>query len=70
MLGLDFAPDGKLIGTSSPDASVTLWDVATKQALRQLPAFGTKVTDLSFSPDGRFLATSSADGNIRLWEQE
>jgi Tol biopolymer transport system component len=59
-----FSPDGQLLATVG-SGSAWLWDVATGNQVRQLPAGGHAV---SFSPDGRLLATAGGDDIARLWD--
>jgi WD40 repeat protein len=48
--------------------SVTLWDVATGQELRRIPAHIQWIADIDFSPDGKMLASCGAETVIRLWD--
>jgi WD40 repeat protein len=77
-LSVAFSPDGSLLATDMPDPEtrwptdeVVLWDVATGDRVRSLPAVapllsienrvddGAEGRALAFSPDGRMLAAAS-----------
>jgi WD40 repeat protein len=63
-----FAPDDDLVATGSTDGTTTLWNPATGQCRRTLPAASGWTDAVAFSPDGRRLATGGTDGTVRLWE--
>lgn len=61
------SPDSKVVASGGSDAMVTLWDCATRKAIRHLLGHNRAISAVSFSPDGTQLASSSADGSTRLW---
>ena len=61
-----FSQDGKQIATSER-ATVHVWDSATQQHLRTLPALPAAVKSIVFSPDGRWLAASDFERDIALF---
>jgi hypothetical protein len=72
VLGLAFAPDGRILATGNAVGALRLWDVAQKRevASRRIHAFDLAqrdVASLAFSPDGRRLATSGAGSAVKLW---
>jgi len=64
-----YSPDGTTLASGSQDASVKLWDVATRRLVATLPAHAGHVTWLAFSNDGRTLATADEDG-LKLWNSK
>jgi len=64
-----FSPDGTMLATGT-GSTVKLWDVASGNELRTLPA--GPVRTVAFSPDGQTLAASAgvAGQEIKLWDVE
>ena len=65
---LALSPDG-LILASTNEATVRLWNVASRTALDDPDLTGSNgaILTLAFSPDSRTLAVGSFDGAIKLW---
>ena len=61
------SPDGSLWASGGKDATVRLWDVATRKSLAVFTGHTDEVTDVAFSPIGDSLASASEDGTIRIW---
>jgi WD40 repeat protein/serine/threonine protein kinase len=68
VLAVNFAPDGRMLASASPDGSVRLWDVATRRPILSLEGFEGQVGSLAFTPDGALLAIASNNGRIHLWD--
>ncbi|MEU6726634.1 helix-turn-helix domain-containing protein [Nonomuraea wenchangensis] len=69
---LAFRHDGRVLatahGSTGHDATVLLWDVATRRPIgAPLPGHVFGAGAMAFAPDGNVLATSD-DSRIRLWD--
>jgi len=68
-----FSPDGAVLASSSVDATVRLWDIATGETLLTLHGHPNQVNSVAFSPDGTLLASGNgtflgSTGSIREME--
>ena len=61
-LAVGLSPDGRLLAVGGYANVVDIWDVRTRELVRELDAGGANT--LEFSPDGRILAVSGAS----LWD--
>jgi sugar lactone lactonase YvrE len=68
VLAVSFAPDGKVLASSSRDRTIKLWDPATGALKRTLTEHRADVYDVTFSPRGDLLASGSADKTVKLWD--
>ena len=67
--GVAFHPGGRLLASSSDDATVRLRDVETGREVRVYRDSGLfSFTCVAFSPDGRHLAAGNNGGALTLWE--
>ncbi|MFX1507393.1 MAG: hypothetical protein ACFFDC_15025, partial [Promethearchaeota archaeon] len=65
---VDFSPDGQLLASGGRDGKITLWDMNSRENIRNYNGDGGIVNDVAFSPDGKILASCSAgETTIRLW---
>src|SRR5262249_41202890 len=60
-----FSPDGKLLAASS--WIVKVWDLASKQKVKELDGVSISMRRPQFSPDGTLLAASLGN-TVRLWD--
>jgi WD40 repeat protein len=68
---LAFSPNGKWLASGGEDASIRVWDLATKQFAFKLGgpnAHTAAVNRVVFSPDSQQLASASTDRLIKIWD--
>lgn len=67
---VDFSPDGELLATAGSEGLVYLWNIDSRQIIRQLAGHDPSqlVNRAEFSPDGTTLVTASDDTTIILWD--
>ena len=71
--GVDFSPDGETLAIASRNGSVELWDMASRDEIRELkdPAAAPRLPMLSvvrYSPDGSVIAAGPQETNhVTLW---
>ncbi len=65
-----FSPDGRLLASccTFDDPTVRIWDVSTREVVRNLVGHSDRIRDVAFSPDGQTLISASRDGTARLWD--
>ena len=62
-----FSPDGTILATGDEAGSISLWNSATGEAIRQFAAHDKNVISIVFAPDGRHLISGSQDKSVRIW---
>jgi WD40 repeat protein len=63
-----YSSDGTLLGTSSVDKNLRIWDTTTYKNLLTLNMHDAEVKSIAFSPDGKWIAAASSDGSARIWD--
>lgn len=63
-----FSSDGKYVATNTPDNSVTLWNVSSRQQVLTFRGPGRAPVFLTFGPDQKALATVFVGGTCRVWD--
>ncbi|MCC7495587.1 MAG: hypothetical protein IT204_24770 [Fimbriimonadaceae bacterium] len=64
---LAFAPNGARLAAGARSGELTVWELATGQAVWQTQQPGA-VRGLAWSPDGLLLATAGGDHRARIWQ--
>ena len=72
---LSLHPNGQSFVSSSEDATVRLWDLASGESKVLITEDEDPITSVAFSPDGKLLATAAGDetrgtrpGTVKLWD--
>jgi WD40 repeat protein len=69
--GIDFSDDGRYAVTASAfSANVTLWNVATGQAVQVFSLPGDVLLDTAFGPDDETVLAATLSGLIIQWDRE
>jgi WD40 repeat protein len=69
--GVAFSPDGRLLASGGLDNRIVLWDINTRQPIRDpLAGHQGSILSLTFSPGGDILASGSDDDTILLWDMQ
>lgn len=58
----------RLASCASGDTVIRVWDVATRETLRELIGHKYGINDLVWSPDGLKLCSCSDDKTVQIWE--
>ncbi|MCE9583293.1 MAG: WD40 repeat domain-containing protein [Planctomycetes bacterium] len=71
---LAFSPDGRFLAVAKSDATVSVWDLATKSLEAQLATSGkpesARYCHVAWSPDGTKVATSADSAGIVIWDRD
>jgi eukaryotic-like serine/threonine-protein kinase len=64
--GVRFSPDGRILGTATPEGGLRFWDVASRSLIGESTAHTARITQGTFAPDGTAALTGGYDGMVRL----
>lgn len=65
--GIDFSPDGTLLGIAINDGTAKVMDVTSGETIFTLEGHEGPVNDIDFSLDGKLIATAGEDAAVKLW---
>jgi eukaryotic-like serine/threonine-protein kinase len=63
-----YNPDGSVLLDDSRDATVKVWDLATRREVFTLKGHTGLINGVVFSPDGSRLASAGADQTVKVWD--
>jgi len=63
-----FDPNGNEVATGSADNAITIWNVASGQAMRTFYYHTGKVNFIAYAPDGGMILTGSKDHRAVIWD--
>ena len=58
------------MASGSWDKSIRIWDLESRNQIKELKGHSYSVNSASFSPDGKTLASGSSDKTIKIWNLE
>ncbi len=70
IFSVTFSPDSSMLASSSPDATIKVWQVANGQELRTFTGHSDWVNSVAFSPSGKLIASGSSDKSVKIWQVE
>lgn len=68
VMSLAVCPDGRRLLAGGKDGVIRVWDLQTRELLKELPGQSTGIYSLAVSPDGKQFASGNMEGAILLWD--
>lgn len=68
IFALAVCPDNRRVLAGGRDGVIRVWDLQTRELLKELPKLDTSIYALAVSPDGKQFASGGMDGSILLWD--
>jgi WD40 repeat protein len=62
--------DGRFVISGDAAGTTRLWDLTSKQIVRDFPGVAMPVTSVSFSTDDTIVCATAADGGLRAWNRD
>ena len=67
---IDLHPYLEQIVSSSPDASICVWNLHKNTGAFRLIGHKGPINDVQFSPNGAFIVSASRDETIKIWNNK
>lgn len=64
---LAYSPDGTYLASGGRDAQIKIWDSATYQPIKNIPAHLFAINHILFHATKPYFATASMDKSIKIW---
>lgn len=61
-------PDSQTAVTGGDDATIRVWNLATRKQRRLLWGHTAPIQELKVTPDGKQVVSGSSDGTVRVWD--
>ena len=65
---LAFSPDARWLVSGATNGLVTLWDIASRSAIKTFEGYSKSIVTVAFSFDGKMLLSGAEDGVLIAWD--